>query len=208
MVWYRFRATIHRRWGSYLAIVLLIGLVGGVAMATIAGARRTQSSFPTFLASTNPSDLSLAVFPPGGAAGRYSAGLTRSIEKLSDVKRVESWVQPFGVPLGPRGAPKTNTLSDLTVVGSVDGLSFKVDRPGVVEGRMADPSRTNEFVTTAAGAQLEHWSVGQVVPFGFYTAAQVEHGEFWDGRCGADGQSGCRARRSGRVQQRRRAGRN
>jgi len=42
---------------SYLGIVLLIGLVGGVAMASIAGARRTESSFPAFIASTNPSTV-------------------------------------------------------------------------------------------------------------------------------------------------------
>ena len=35
---YRFRATFRRRRGGYLAIVLLTGLVGGLAMGAIAGA--------------------------------------------------------------------------------------------------------------------------------------------------------------------------
>ena len=30
--WYRFRATFSQRWGAYLSVILLIGLVGGVAM--------------------------------------------------------------------------------------------------------------------------------------------------------------------------------
>jgi len=47
---YRFRATFGRRWGGYLALVLLIGLVGGLAMGAVAGARRTQSSFPVLFA--------------------------------------------------------------------------------------------------------------------------------------------------------------
>jgi hypothetical protein len=51
---YRFRACFRARWTGYLALVLLIGVVGGVAMAAVAGARRTQSSFPAYLASTNP----------------------------------------------------------------------------------------------------------------------------------------------------------
>ena len=55
--WYRFRATLRRRWGGYLALALLIGLVGGVALGSLTAARRTYASYPTFLASTNPSDL-------------------------------------------------------------------------------------------------------------------------------------------------------
>ena len=185
VVWYRFRTTFRRRKSGYLAVVLLIGLVGGLAMASLAGARRTQSSFPTFLASTSPSDLTIAVFPPGnvtaGNAGGYSASLTRTLRGLPDVKRVESWVEPFGLTLGSNGAPQTNALSDVTAVGSVDGLSFNMDRPGVVEGRMADPRRTNEFVTTPAGAEVAHWHVGQMVPFGFYTEAQITAANFASG---------------------------
>ena len=49
---YRFRATFARRWGGYLTVVLLVGLLGGLAMGAVAGARRTQSSYPAFLAST------------------------------------------------------------------------------------------------------------------------------------------------------------
>lgn len=52
--WYRFRGTFGRRWGGYLSVVVLIGLTGGVAMASIAAGRRTQLSYPTFLSSTTP----------------------------------------------------------------------------------------------------------------------------------------------------------
>jgi hypothetical protein len=54
---YRFRATFGRRWGGHLALALFIALIAGLAMGSVAGARRTQSSFPTFLATTDPSDL-------------------------------------------------------------------------------------------------------------------------------------------------------
>jgi hypothetical protein len=39
--WYRFRATFSHRWGGYLSLVLLIGLVGGLSMGGFAAARRT-----------------------------------------------------------------------------------------------------------------------------------------------------------------------
>ena len=56
---YRFRATFAQRWGGLLAIVLLIGLDGGLAMGAIAGARRTQSSFPAYLERSNSSYLEI-----------------------------------------------------------------------------------------------------------------------------------------------------
>ena len=64
VAWFRFRATFTREWTGYLALVLLIGLVGGLALGVLAGARRTQSSYPAFLRSTNPSDLSIVGAPP------------------------------------------------------------------------------------------------------------------------------------------------
>ena len=180
---YRFRATFGRRWPGYLTIVLLIGLVGGLAMGSIAAARRTQSSFTTYVASTNPSDLTVAIFPNGavGPEGGYSARLTDTLRRLPDVKSVESWVETFGVPLARNGVPRLGTLSNVTPVGSVDGLSFDLDRAAVLQGRMANRSSTDEFVTTAAGAQLTGWHVGQLVPFGFYTASQTGSPSFAGG---------------------------
>jgi hypothetical protein len=32
VAWYRFRSTFGQRWGGYLTIVLLVGLVGGLAL--------------------------------------------------------------------------------------------------------------------------------------------------------------------------------
>jgi len=59
VAWYRLRVTFGRRWGGYLGLALLIGLIGGIALGAGAAARRTESSFPVFLASTNPSDLTV-----------------------------------------------------------------------------------------------------------------------------------------------------
>ena len=66
---YRYRATFDHRWGGYLSLVLLVGLVGGLSMGALAAARRTQSSFATYLASTNPSNLGITVFGGVGNGG-------------------------------------------------------------------------------------------------------------------------------------------
>ena len=65
--WYRSSVGWRRQRSSYLLLVLVIGLTGGVALGSIAAARRTASSFPTFLAATNPSDLMIE--PAGGRPG-------------------------------------------------------------------------------------------------------------------------------------------
>ena len=62
--WYRSVATWRRQRASYLVLVLLVGLLGGVALGSLAAARRTDSSFGSFLAASNPSDL--LIVPAGG----------------------------------------------------------------------------------------------------------------------------------------------
>ena len=172
VAWYRFQATLRRRLGGYLAIVLLVGLIGGVAMGSIAVARRTQSSYPAFLASANASDLTMSTYgvTPNSAANDYSPELTREIARFPEVKLVESWVGVAIAPLKPDGAP--NLSAPVNTAGSVDGLYFNEDRASPVVGRMADPRRADEFVTTALGARALGVHVGQVVPMGVYGTSQ------------------------------------
>src|ERR1051326_5958437 len=54
---YRLGGVLRRGRAGYLAIVLITGLLGGVAMCSVAAARRTQSAYPRILAASNPSDL-------------------------------------------------------------------------------------------------------------------------------------------------------
>ena len=83
-----------RRRSGYLSIVLLIGLVGGLALGVLAGARRTQSSFPAFLKSTNPSDLSIVGLPPNA-----NGTLLAAIAHLPHVKHVESYGAFYADPI-------------------------------------------------------------------------------------------------------------
>ncbi len=178
VVWYRTRATFARQWGAYLALVLLIGLLGGIAMGSIAAGRRTQAAYPAFLAATNASDLTMSTYgvTNGSTASNYSPQLTSRIAHLPDVKRVESWVGAQVIPLEPSGAP--NLSAPLNAVGSVNGLYFDEDRATPVVGRMADPNRADEFVTTALGARILGLHVGQVTPMGVFTSAQFNQPGF------------------------------
>lgn len=171
--WYQFRITLSRRWPGYLSIVLLVGLVGGPAMASIAGARRTQASYPTFLSSTNPSDLTVSAGYIGSNASN-AASLTTTIKHLAGVKRVRDLIAPAIIPLNRQGVPRLALTGVLQVYGSLDGELADQDRVTVVQGKLANPKRADEVVMTATAARVLGLHVGQSLPLGFYTNPQTE----------------------------------
>jgi hypothetical protein len=171
VAWYRFRAGFARQVGGYLSVVMLIGLIGGLAMASIAGGRRTQSSYPTFLASTNPSNIVVSANARLGSAVS-DAQLKSTIQHLPYVKRVRSVVGPTFLPVSAKGVPLSKHGENVAVVSSLDGMLFQQDRISVVKGRAANPSKSNEVVMDAAAAKLYGVRVGSVFYMGFFTNAQ------------------------------------
>ncbi|MFY9776603.1 MAG: hypothetical protein WAK28_18730, partial [Trebonia sp.] len=172
--WYRLTVTLRRRWTGYLGLVLIIGLTGGVALGAAAAARRTESSFPVFLASTNPSDLTVQYSQANASAGLPP--FARVVAGLPLVRHAESAVEPVADVLGPDGAPLPASIAaSLTMasVASVDGLYFGQDRVGVLAGRMASPASRDEVMMNARAASLLGLRVGELVPIGFYTDAQA-----------------------------------
>jgi FtsX-like permease family len=176
--WYRFSATIHQRWSGYLSIVLLIGLVGGVAMVSIAGARRSQSTFGAYLAATRTSDLQ---FQTSGVQDQF--GITTLSGKLAHLPHVEHVADSpslLVIPLGVNGKalPSAFNDDDVTEVGSDGGMYYSQDRVIVTQGKMADSASTDEMVATAEAARLSGWHLGQTVPFGAYSVQQAEAPSF------------------------------
>src|SRR3984885_10668007 len=99
---YRFRATFRRRWTGYLAVALLVGVVGGVALGSLTAARRTYASYPAFLASTNPSDL--FVLPQTSSP---EPGLVNRLARLPHVRSAEEGEQINAATLTQRGKGQT-----------------------------------------------------------------------------------------------------
>ena len=172
VAWFRFRATFGRRWSGCLALALLIGLVGGLALGVLAGARRTQSAYPAFLKSTNASDLSIVGAPPSA-----TGTLLGSIARLPGVKHVESYAVPVAGPIGANGAPIPAALNEIPL-GSIDGLGFDQDRLTAVQGRVADPARADEVDVTVAAARALRVDPGDKLTIGVFTAAQSQSPEF------------------------------
>jgi len=168
LAWYRFTATARRRWGAYLGLVLIIGLVGGAGLGALAGAQRTASSYATFLASTNPSDLTVNI--------SRGPDISAKLSRLPGVATVATSLFTLNAfPLSRSGRPIIPTALAAGEVGPAAGLAgefFSQDRVTVTRGRMASPGRQDEFVTTARAARLLGWHLGEVIPMGFYLNSQ------------------------------------
>src|SRR5580692_1187080 len=158
---YRLRATLPRRWGGYLALTLLVGLVGGVALGSLTAARRTYASYPAFLASTNPSDL--FVLPQTSSP---EPGLVNRLARLPHVRSAEEGEQINAATLTPRGKVQTVLETQVELVASPNGLFTDQDRLKIIKGRAADPARAGEVVATNEAASVLHLHVGERIPVG------------------------------------------
>ncbi|MGA3215447.1 MAG: FtsX-like permease family protein [Acidimicrobiales bacterium] len=177
VVWYRLRATFGSRWGGYLAVVLLVGLLGGLAMGSVAGARRTDSSFPIYLASTNPSSIMvLSGFDDPGLGQKtgYNPGI---IDAIAHLRYVEHSATALGFDGNIDLSAVGGTHPDIgagetppTVIGGEEYLTM--DRITLVEGRLADPQRKDEAVMNAQAATEWGLHVGSVIAIPFYTDAE------------------------------------
>ncbi len=168
LAWYRLSTTARRRWATYLGLVLIIGLVGGAGLGALAAARRTASSYTTFLASTNPSDLTLNI--------NKGPDISAKLSRLAGVAKVATALDTLNAfPLSRSGRTIIPTAMAEGEVGPIAGLGgefFSQDRVTITQGRMASPGRQDEFVTTAQAARLLGWHLDEVIPMGFYLNSQ------------------------------------
>jgi len=157
-------------------VVLFVGLVGGLAMASMAAARRTQSAYPAYLASSRASDLVFETFEPQDYGADFN--LSRVLEHLGWVASVASSPSLDVSPLGPNGLalPSAVNDDDVNFVGSIGGEYFSRDKVVLEAGTMPDPSAADEIAATPEAARLLGWRLGETIPFGAFTLAQLESG--------------------------------
>ncbi len=134
-------------------IVLLLGLVGGVALAAVAGARRTATAYDRMLAHASPYDV--LVNPDEGTR---SALTPDDIAGLPGVKAVGT---VLGVPVMPVDADGQPSF-DGFVLALADGAGREVARPIMSQGRV--PQTSDEVLVGPAFAEEHGVGVGQTVP--------------------------------------------
>ena len=74
-VWLRLRAELRHQWRAWLALAVLLGVIGGIALTAAAGARRTDTAYPRFLRASHAAQL--AVFPARSGFGGYFRAVAR-----------------------------------------------------------------------------------------------------------------------------------
>ncbi len=172
--WYRFRTTFRRQRGGYLTLLVLVGLLGGLAMGAVAGARRTLASPAVYVASTRPISFSIITGVLGPGTSGYDPSIIRTIAHLPHVAAVTSVSGLNLVALNRDGSPNKLDANPGNGSGSIDGAYYRWNRATVVEGRMPNPGNPHEFAVNALAAQGLRLHVGQTVRFGIYTNAQTE----------------------------------
>ena len=124
------RSAIRGSWRQVLALALLAGLLGGVALGAVAGARRTATAYGRYLAAINASDVFVNV--PGSLPGMPA---TRPVTLISSLPGVISHAAYIGLNCSPvvHGRVENSFLTN-SANGSLDGEYFSQDRMTVLAG--------------------------------------------------------------------------
>jgi MacB-like periplasmic core domain len=145
---------LRSRWQGWLALVILLAIAGGVVLAAIAGARRTESAYPRFLAWSGSSDMTVS------AGGLGVSGYYAAVAHLPQVAEVAPVV---GLNLAPAG-PDGHVDPSAVVVAPLDRrYGTVVDRPRLLAGRMPRAARANEIVIDQQAAAMLGVHVGSTV---------------------------------------------
>jgi ABC-type lipoprotein release transport system permease subunit len=172
-----------------VALALLVGLSGGVVIAAVAGASRTDSSMRRFVAYSQPEDVYVVVngprtdFAPGGGiagpppnitpeqAQQYLASVSADRDKLVHLPQVLDAGRAPYMFMAPDKAGEQ--VGGINPFAAADAHAFRtVDRPLVLRGRMARLDHADEAVVDDVTARVRHLQVGSHVTLYSYSAQQ------------------------------------
>ena len=152
---------LRRRWASLLVLGLIAGLTAGLALASLAGARRTDTAFDRLRDHTTAADA--IVFPSQVGAPSSDWDVLRA---QPYVEAVAPWTLLFGA----------GDLPTILIFGAVDDTWFQtVDRPIVLDGRPFDPDAPTEVVVDEA-VRDAGFGVGDTFDWRFYAPGAPDDG--------------------------------
>jgi hypothetical protein len=173
-VWLRARAQLRGRLLASLLLALLVGLAGGVVLAAVAGARRSDVALPRFLAASRTTDTLVGIIGPenrpGQPAGTDVAAEFRAVAALPQVRaaqRVCLVILSGSDPTGHAGPSR-----QVAVVGLDRTGHEAFGRPMVVAGRVPRADRADEAAVDEEFAWRHGLRPGQSFRVGTYTRSQ------------------------------------
>ncbi len=151
-----FRSELRRRWRSWLAVVALVGVAGGLVLAAGAAGRRTAAAFPRF------------VVEHGSDAVVYTDRPLPQLAKLAEVSSVTEVVQAGD------GQPTCRCTHPINPTDLSVGVLLPEGKPvwQLVSGHPPDPSAPDQVLASFTLQQDEGVHLGTVVRVPFYAASQ------------------------------------
>lgn len=163
--WFLARAELRRRAAMWVFLTVLVGLLGGTALASAAGSRRTASAFDRFVTWSHDGDASVVGFgAPPGALGRVAA-----------LPQVTDSLEASLVPFLPHGSNRPFAFDTALVVSPDERyLDGTYVRPIMVEGHLPDLATADEVVVNESMADRLGLHTGDSFGLDVFTAPQIE----------------------------------
>ena len=151
-----FRCELRRRWRAWVAVAVLISVVGGIVLAAAVAGRRTESAFPQFVAAH------------GFDADVYATRPLPTLASLPGVSSVAELRGPDnGQPVCDCTHPINPTDFGVIVTSSETGRVLKL-----VSGKMPDPSSPDQVLASFT-LQQDGVHLGTVIRVPFYSRSQA-----------------------------------
>jgi hypothetical protein len=161
---YWWRAATPRAWRSLVVLALLGGVLGAVAVAAVAGARRTDTAYGRYLRAANVSDAFVNV--PGQLAGMPATRPLALISDLPGVTQSAPYVGLLGTPVIHGHLYWSWLTSSLN--GTLSREFYRQDRLTVLAGRMAPASSTQDVMITPGVRRLLGAHPGGTLTYAFF----------------------------------------
>jgi putative ABC transport system permease protein len=141
-------------WRGWTGFAVIVAIAGGVVLAAAAGASRTNSAYPRFLAQSRASDVLESPANPGDLS--YDA----AVGTLPGVAASARLVGINAVPVNAQGVP----VNDAEMFASLDGrYGRELDVPKMLAGRLPSQDAPQEIAVDQTGAQQLNLHVGSVL---------------------------------------------
>lgn len=156
------RLEVRRRWRTLAALALLVAVATATVLAAVAGARRGETAFSRLWARTLPATATVLLNQPG-----FDWAKIRALPEVTALARlpISGGMVVAGLPDANVGFPPADTE-----------LNRTIERPVVLQGRLADPSRVDEVVVSPRFLASFGKGVGDALTLLLPTPAQVNNG--------------------------------